>query len=342
MSANINPRDGRAYPGEAYGFEKFTLASTNPEFVGLGNGVPDMLTTDCVATPECPFTIVEWRRRDAILRELALSQTEYVDPATRLEEGHLIDPEILLRGRIEDRPGTPKRLALIAWLVDAKTGARLSEDVSSVTLPEAFFISVERLGKLIMRDLICARAKVTPPAPRRRRRPRPRRRRPRRPSRRPRPTSIPGPSRARPPPSCRASGRPGAGPCAWTPRRTPRRSCPPPNGAPPGSYRTFTATTGSIDVTIAARPPTGCALDGSGHLELTPGFTNQVVVQLDVPNPYYVVGSRASATSSSRSRGRAGRSARARRCSRSSRLGRAPESSPTRQPRSRSTARSRC
>ena len=65
---------------------------------------------------------------------------------------------------------------------------------------------------------------------------------------------------------------------------------PPPNGGPRGSYRSFTATSGSIDVTIAVRPPGGgCALDGTGHFDLIPGFMNQVIVQLDVPNPAYVV-----------------------------------------------------
>jgi hypothetical protein len=64
---------------------------------------------------------------------------------------------------------------------------------------------------------------------------------------------------------------------------------PPPNGAPPGSYRTFTATTGSVDLTVEADPPGDCALDGSGRIELSPGFLNQIVVQLDVPNPAYMI-----------------------------------------------------
>jgi hypothetical protein len=125
-AANINPRDGRPYPGEAFAIEGFSVVGGDADFAALGNGMADMLTTDLVAKPKCEFTLVEWRRRDALLGEIALSQTEYVDPATRIEAGHLIDPEILIRGRVEDRPGTPRRLALIAWLVDAKTGARLS------------------------------------------------------------------------------------------------------------------------------------------------------------------------------------------------------------------------
>ena len=40
-----------------------------------------------------------------------------------MEPGHIIDPEILIRGRVEDRPGTPKRLALIAWAPPVRTAA---------------------------------------------------------------------------------------------------------------------------------------------------------------------------------------------------------------------------
>jgi hypothetical protein len=64
---------------------------------------------------------------------------------------------------------------------------------------------------------------------------------------------------------------------------------PPPIGAPPGSYRTYTVTSGSVDITVALRPPGSCALDGSGYFDLIPGFLGQVIVQLDVANPAYVV-----------------------------------------------------
>ncbi len=217
--ANVNPRDGRSYPGEAYGIERFSVTSANADFSVLANGLPDMLTTDLLTKPECEFSLVEWRRRDAILDELALQRSEYVDPASRVEPGHVIDPEILIRGRVEDRPGTPKRLALVVWLVDAKTGARLSGDVSSVTLPSAFFASEERLAKLVQHDLICARTRARPCAHRL-----PRRRRPRRRSPPPRPTSTRGRSRERRRRSCPASARPGAAPCASTPRRTRARA----------------------------------------------------------------------------------------------------------------------
>ncbi len=289
-SANINPRDGRPYPGEAFGIERFTVVGGGSDLAVLGNGAPDMITTDMVTTKPCEYTIVEWRRRDAVTEELALSQTEYVDPGTRLEAGHVIDPEILIRGRVEDRPGTPHRLALYAWLVDAKTGQRLSGDVSSVTLQTNWAAGVGRLGELIVRDLICARANAVAPAP------------PASTSPAPQPTPPPSP----PVPTAATNVYTGtfsgeatseASAARWTWTGTARLDAaqdsppffPPPNGAPPGTYRTFTVSSGGADLTLEANPPGGCTLKGSGHVDFVPGLLSTVVVQLDVPNPAYVV-----------------------------------------------------
>ena len=140
-----------------------------------------------------------------------------------------------------------------------------------------------------MRDLICARAKVTPPAPA------------------PAPEATPAPPPPSPPVPAAAtnvytgsfsgeatSELPGltqtwSGTVRLDAAQDTAPPAPPPHGAPPGSYRIFTASSGSIDVTIAVRPPSGCRLDGTGHFDLLPGFFNQVIVQLDVPNPAYVV-----------------------------------------------------
>ncbi len=278
VAANVNPRDGRSYPGEAFGIERFTVVGGGSDLSVLGNGVPDMITTDMVTTPPCAYTIVEWRRRDAVTQELALSQSEYVDPATRIEPGHVIDPEILIRGRVEDRPGTPRRLALFAWLVDAKTGQRLSGDVSSVTLTTNWAAGVARLGELIVRDLICARTLLAPPAP---------------------PPSPPVPTAATNVYTGTFSGEAysEAAAARWTWTGTVRLDAaqdslpffPPPNGAPPGTYRTFSVSSGGVDIAVEFTPPGDCTLKGSGHVDFVPGLLSQVVVQLDAPNPAYVV-----------------------------------------------------
>ena len=191
---------------------------------------------------------------------------------------------------------------------------------------------------IVLRDLICARTKPPAPAATPRSRRRPRRRSPP-----PPPTSKRGRSRVRRPPSCPASARPGAARCASMRRRTRAPNSPPPNGGPRGSYRSFTATSGSIDVTIAVRPPGGgCALDGTGHIDLVPGFMNQVIVQLDVPNPAYVVAFTGHSPRRSRSRAPAARAAAGRRRGPCSHRGRPPGRSRTPRPRLHSTTSSRC
>ncbi len=283
-AANINPKDGQEYPGEAFAIEPFPVIGGDASLAGIGKGMPSMQTSELMTKPPCEFTLVEWSRRAEIEQEIALSQTEFVDPAAKIEAGHLVDPEIFIRGRVEQRPGTPKRVALIAWLVDAKTGAKLSGEVSSVTLRDDIFVNVRRLGLIIQRDLICARTKPAAPAPA---------------APAPPPPSPPVPAAATNVYTGTFSGE------AYSEAAFVRQTwqgtirldaaqdsappVPPPNGAPAGSYRTFTATSGSVDVTIEGRHPGSCALDGTGHIELIPGFINQLIVQLDVPNPAYVL-----------------------------------------------------
>ena len=263
-----------------------------------------MLITDLMQKPKCEFTLIEVMRRQEILNEHALSQSEYVDPASAIEPGHLIDPEILLRGRVEDRPGTPHRVALFAWLVDAKTGKRISDDVSSVTLATAVFQSQERLSELVQRDLICARAnRPAPPAPA---------------PAEGTPAGAPAPD----PPVCLPARARGSCPVPPTPPVPPPapdtytgtfsgeadseaagihwtwdgavvmdaaqdQSLFPPNGAPPGTYRVFTVTSGAVDLTLNATTTSGCTFAGTKHLDVTPGLLNTLTLQLDDPTPAY-------------------------------------------------------
>ena len=170
----------------------------------------------------------------------------------------------------------------IAWLVDAKTGQRLSGDVGSVTLQTNWAAGVGRLGELIVRDLICARTKVLPPAPA----PAP-------------PPSPPVPTAATNVYTGTFSGEANSEASAtrWTWTGTARldaaqdslRPSRRPTARRRARYRTFTVSSGGVDITLEANPPGGCTLTGSGTSDSCPGFLSQVVVQLDVPNPAYTV-----------------------------------------------------
>jgi hypothetical protein len=278
-AANINPRDGREYPGTAYAVRNFKVVGGGSELAPLDKGMMQMLVTDLVEKKRCAYTIVEFERRDVVTNEQALQQSQYFDPATTVEPGHVIDPEIFIRGRVEDRPGTPHRLALIAWLEDAKTGARLSDDISSVTLHPDFFGSEERLAELLRR-LICSRAAL-PPAP----------------------TPAPAPPVPTGPPNHYTGTFSGtadsevagthwnwSGTLSLDAAQDQGASSllPPPNGAPPGSYRTYTVTSGSFDMTLNGNL-SGCIFTGFGRFDVTPGLMNTLTLQLDVPNPAYAL-----------------------------------------------------
>ena len=61
----------------------------------MRNGMPDMLSHELLTKPLCAYTIVEWRKRAVIQRSSSCSRREYVDPASKVEPGHVIDPEII-------------------------------------------------------------------------------------------------------------------------------------------------------------------------------------------------------------------------------------------------------
>ena len=299
-AANVNPRDGVAYAGEAYAIQPFALVGGGSDLQGFAKGMATMLITELVDRRRCAgYTIVEWARREAVQDELALSRTEYVDPAARVEEGHLIDPEVFVRGRVEDRPGTPRRVAMIAWLEDAKTGAKISGEVSAVTLHENVFGGVKRLGELIGRDLICPRAAPPPPPPE---------------------EAAPQPAGPDPEPGVCVAARsscspPGPPPGVYTGtfsgeadaaaanihytwngtlRLDAAQDDPqfPPHGAPPGSYRVYSVTSGGVDMTVVAGSTSDCRFEGTrpprrhpGPVQLADGPARRRHPGLRAPDP---------------------------------------------------------
>ena len=277
VSANINPRDGRAYPGEAYGIERFSVTSANADFLRPGQRPPGH--ADHRPADQAGVRVLARRVRAGVTRssdELALqrrSSTSILPLARRAgTRDRPRDPDPA--AALEDRPGTPKRLALVVL-----AGRR--EDRGATVRPPRARDAAERL--LRQRG-----------APRQARPARPPHLRPFPPRVAPAPHR--GPSRAAAAlaagphrrdqrlhgvvlgrgrrRSCPASARPGAAPCASTPRRTRARA---PPRRPTARRRAATAPS----------PPTirqhrrhdrgrvrrrGCALDGTGHIDLTPGL----------------------------------------------------------------------
>ena len=96
-----------------------SFSATGPE-MALGSGLADMIEVDLVqAEGDCKQTVVEWRRRAEVLRELELSKSPYFDPSTGPQPGHWIQPRIFVTGSVAT---TADSASWQIQLVDAATG----------------------------------------------------------------------------------------------------------------------------------------------------------------------------------------------------------------------------
>jgi hypothetical protein len=291
-AANVNPRDGRSYPGEALGILAFAENVRDPELRGFGKALQGMLTADLFSTEtRCPLTIVEMAHRAEILQELARQQTEWFDPDSRVEPGHVIDPDILLRGAVREQATVPRSLRVTAYLEDARTGKRIPGEVSAVTTTSGWPGLTVVLAERLMRDLLCPRQAAQAAAPA--------------------PAAAPpaGPATTTPPPAPPAPPAPlplsdryagtfsgtaeGIGASlrfSWTGTVTldaVQDAAVGPLGAPDGKYRTYAVSGGTAQLHVEGGDAS-CGFSGDATLPLIAGFgTGAVVVQTGVPSPAY-------------------------------------------------------
>ncbi len=149
---------GYAYPGIAFGVEDFDGATGDLKL--LNEAVPDLLENELNGytvrgdrSPGCELTQVEIRRRKEILDEIALSQTRWVDPATRLNAHKLIDPDLVVRGTITvTGPKTDQAIAITARLVDPKTG-EIRGATTLRTTTDHLFDDIAQLGRQVAQAL---------------------------------------------------------------------------------------------------------------------------------------------------------------------------------------------
>jgi hypothetical protein len=107
------------YPAVALRTYNVTVA--DPQFQALGNGLPDMLTTDLLdpLKAKCNGKLVERRRFDVILTEHALQQSPLVDPATRIQFDKIIAHNKNVTGTIS---GTANNLTITSTVTDVVSG----------------------------------------------------------------------------------------------------------------------------------------------------------------------------------------------------------------------------
>ncbi|HEY5143963.1 MAG TPA: hypothetical protein VII98_10720 [Solirubrobacteraceae bacterium] len=149
---------GYSYPGTAFAVDQFHGATG--ELAVLNKGLPSMLMVDLNQytvygdlSPGCQLVQVEWEHRQDILDEIALSQTKFVDPTTRLSNRKLIDPELFVRGDIAvSGPASNQTILITARVEDAKTGeVRATTTLSSTA--GTFFDDVGKLAPQIAAQL---------------------------------------------------------------------------------------------------------------------------------------------------------------------------------------------
>lgn len=144
-----------------------TTALAAGDFTGSGDaeaspvarGLGDLIVTEAVQMLDaggpyagCPAVFVEWRRRKDIEAEIALQQTDAVDPASRQTPGQLIDPTVMITGNTHFEGDTASYVVELRSHPDGS----LIRTIRG-TVPETEFLDV---GGAIAKDVLdktCAR-----------------------------------------------------------------------------------------------------------------------------------------------------------------------------------------
>jgi hypothetical protein len=146
LALSLRPK--RRRPGRAA-----ANGSAAPPIVGVpyftggapfqSRGLATMVETDLVqlnAGPPCKFTVVDVQRRDEVIREIRLQQTEFFDPATRVRPGRLLQPQLLVKGRLTPQAGGG--LSYDISVVDAGSGK--VKGSTSGQIPESAFTTASQ------------------------------------------------------------------------------------------------------------------------------------------------------------------------------------------------------
>jgi hypothetical protein len=124
--------------GPAVAVRRFESASPGDP---MGKGLADMIVVDLVNLTQnddskyldCRMAVVEWERRDEVLKEIERSQSPEFDPATRLEN-RLIDPRYFVEGTVTTSADNQS----ISWSLqvrDAGTGQIVAIDKGQTDKP---------------------------------------------------------------------------------------------------------------------------------------------------------------------------------------------------------------
>jgi TolB-like protein len=112
----------------------FDSHTADPALQPLGAGLAEMITTDLGRISE--LKLVERAQLGAVLKELELQRTEYVDKSTAADVGKVLGVQYLVTGAVA---GVGKELRLDAHVVDVATG-QVAFSASATGKADDFFV----------------------------------------------------------------------------------------------------------------------------------------------------------------------------------------------------------
>ena len=144
------------YP--AIWIKHFDTSAVSVEYRVMGKGMADMLITDVAALgpPACPTApvVVEREHLDDVIAEIQRSNSPAYDPSTAIPEGHLIEHNMIITGRLRTDGDT---VIADATVDDLRSGRTFTTSASN-SAGSIFELEQDLAGKLA--SIICS-----PPPP---------------------------------------------------------------------------------------------------------------------------------------------------------------------------------
>jgi TolB-like protein len=137
----------------------FRYVGTNAELEPIGRGLTHLMVTDLGKLPR--LTLLERERVQALVDEMALSESGRVDPGTGARSGRLLRAGRVIQGSVQDVPGKTD-LRLDATVVDATNASVVATGNGSDQLQQIF-----GLEKLVLFRLLDQMGLALTPAERR-------------------------------------------------------------------------------------------------------------------------------------------------------------------------------
>lgn len=131
----------------------FIYDGSDPTYSPLGRALSEMVVTDLAAIDR--IRVLERARIQFLLDELALSESERVDPATAVRGGRMLGAGQVIQGRVG---GDEAEIQILAGVVPARVGAAVSQ-VEEADQLQAFFDLQKRLVLSLFETL---RIQLTP------------------------------------------------------------------------------------------------------------------------------------------------------------------------------------